>query len=137
MLPEQLMMRLNKMKKLYTYFILICHTYYVRTGRFKPLDSALFCVTLSFGLLLISISVLSAKFFKVGVGKFILLSILLTFVFHILQKRTVKASFFSDYAKKNSTLTSRPDWQLMLIMIAPIIVILLFLLITLFELTPQ
>jgi hypothetical protein len=116
------------MKTLYAYFILSCHTYYVRTGRIGPLESALFNMTLTFGMVLISISVLLGKLFEIQTGALILFAMILTYVFHTVQRRIIKPSFLSTYARRFSALSSKSNWRLVLTIVAPIATIVLFLL---------
>ena len=83
------------MRLIYTYFILNCHAFYTKTRRTGPLENAIFCVTFVFAQLLISISVLVSKLLHTSAGTYLMISLLLTFLFHISQKRWVTASFLS------------------------------------------
>jgi hypothetical protein len=122
------------MKQLYAYFVLNCQAFYIKSGRNGPLESALFCVTFVFAQFLISMSVVASKIMGTSSGKFIFLSIVTAYLFHLVQKKTINASFLSHFRKKFRSIESVESIRNAIVMILPSTVLAIGLLIVMIAL---
>lgn len=118
------------MRLIYAYFILNCHAFYTKIRRTGPLESAMFCVTFVFAQLLISISVLVSKLLDTSAGTYLMISLLLTILFHISQKRWVTASFLSRFRNRFKYIYTISAKRNIIVMITPSLVLAFVLLIT-------
>jgi len=110
------------MKGLYAYFILHCQTYYRKSGRIGPLESALYCASFVFAQLLISIAVVASKIFDTSSDKFILIAIIVAFGFHAMQRKKISSAFLTKFALKFDV-ENKSNTQLVLTMISPSLIL--------------
>ena len=118
------------MRAAYAYFVLHCQTFYAKSGRFSPLESALYCASFIFVQLSISVGVVASKILETSPGKFILLALVAAFVFQVVQRRLISSSFLTKYALKFEVERKR-NWHLILVMITPSLVLAVGLLVVL------
>lgn len=118
------------MRAAYAYFVLHCQTYYAKSGRIGPLESALYCASFVFAQLLISVGVVASKIFETSSGKFIMSALVAAFVFQVVQRKLISSSFLTKYAVKFEVERKR-NRQLILVMIAPSLVLAVGLLVVL------
>lgn len=119
------------MKLVYAYFILNSYSHYSKSRTIGSLESTLYFVTFVLAQFLISISVLIAKLINTSPGKFILISLALTLIFHFLQRRLVTASFLSRYRKRLPNVDTSASTEKIIIMLTPSLLLALGLLLSL------
>lgn len=103
----------------------------MKTERIGPLESALYCSTFVFGQLLISLSVLVSRLNGKSAGIFILMSLVITLVFQLVQKKMITQSFVSRFEKRFKGIDSIGAGRNILVMVLPPLTLAVGLLVTL------